>query len=158
MELFLTNEECDSLLMADTELEWKRFNDYFRFFEVIIDNQHLNQKIVRVMKDKYGIGVSKELIIRLLRFDVGDGLPTHTFDYSTSNGSPYQDTNLIVTVFLNDDYQGGEYYLNNTKMESKIGHGIVNHREDIGKLDLITKGNSYILLCHIMGTYPTTLV
>ena len=147
---FLDIDLCKMAIKDGTQNGWYRVEDGYKYDHVIIKFPEVHDTIIskfestKNVKVEYGSNWT-----RILKFGVGDKLPTHTFDYNKEIDKKYSDTNFAIVIFLNDDFEGGKYYINSKKVKTDIGYGYIHNKTSTGKLTEITKGECYLLITHI---------
>ena len=147
---FLDIERCKEAIEDGNSNGWKRAKDVYEYDQAMIKLPQVHETIIskfesiKNVKVEYGSNWT-----RILKLGVGDKLPTHTFDYSREYKNKFRDTNFGIVTFLNDNYEGGNYYINSKKVKTDIGYGYIHNKTSTGKLTEITSGECYLLITHI---------
>ena len=157
MEKIFLEEECDNILSIVNNLDWKIYNLDFEYLYVEISEKWVNDILINFLQNKKDISVSSTIKNRVIKLSINDKLPTHTFNYNNIEG-PYTDTTFTIVTFLNNDFDGGEFYFNNENLLIKKGYGIIHDRVTKQKISKITSGECYMLISHFYDIIPNKLI
>lgn len=153
----LSDFECKSIISKYKNTRWEKINFGYSYYETPINEFSYTDKILKTFQIVKNITISKQ-IIRLLKFEIGDHLIPHTFNYTTLSNNLYKDTKFGMIIFLNTDYSGGSFYLNNQYNKVLNGSGIIYDIHDVGKITKIKKGTLYLLISHILDINTNKLI
>jgi hypothetical protein len=138
LEIYKSNDY--SKIHTHYDLDWKK-NIWlpisslpeFKFVENLINNDLL--KINPIYK------VSE--VITLLEYNVGDFFGKH------ADGPSYESNNDIAILsggyLLNEDFEGGEFIINDKKLDTPIGSIFTFGRNEMHEVNPVTKGTRYSL-------------
>lgn len=157
MKKILSNEKCESILSSIINKEWERVDRYGKYNQVFVENSYLEKTIESLLD----ISFKSKPIIKVLKFDEGDYIPTFSADYSSMTDKYYKrysNTNFIVYIHLNSDFKGG--YITKVKNTyiPQVGFGIVQNKTEKCSISKIESGVSYLLAVFISNLKTTSLL
>lgn len=157
MKKILSNEKCESILSSIINKEWERVDRYGKYNQVFVENYYLEKTIESLLN----IFFESKPIIKVLKFDEGDYIPTFSANYSSMTDEYYKrytNTNFIVYIHLNSDFKGG----NITKVKDtyipQVGFGIIQNKTEKCSISKIESGVSYLLAVFISNLKTTSLL
>ena len=156
MEKILSEEKCDLLLLNDNR-EWERIDRYGKYHQVFIQDVSLEQELEIFFGRKF----KTKPIIKILKFEKGDSIPTFSADYSSMTDEYYKryiNTNFIIQVYLNSNFEGGELTKVKTTFTPKTGYGIIQNKTEKCSISKVIQGTAYLLFVFILDLNPTTLL
>lgn len=157
MKRILSNEQCNSLIKEAQTLQWERVDRFGQYYQAfIIDN-----KISKTIQNYFGKEVAEEPILKVLKFNEGDSIPTFSADYSNKEDEyfkRYINTNFIVQIYLNSDFEGGILSRGLESFVPNIGYGLTQNKTDKCSISKIEKGVGYFLFVFISKIKPTSLL
>jgi PKHD-type hydroxylase len=112
-----------------------------KFWNVIkISNQFTYKfNIQGIFKNRYGGH----------RYDVGDWYTSHSDFHPIDE---YSTVKLTLIVFLNDDYEGGEFqFFDGTIIEPEVGKLVIHPSFGGHQVNPVTKGSRYSCVCWAVG-------
>ena len=154
MKLLFSKEECrDIINFAESKNNWKRINYVTKSFPVKYFLQNINELTFFSERIKEYISSETQFVINdsgvmILKYIEGDMFPRHN-DRDTRKEFN-SDFLYNINIVLNDDYEGGEFYLNDKPF---IGNdvGVVYHYKSTHYHEVkeITKGTRYSALFYL---------
>jgi len=157
MEKILSKEDCEFVLNHIKHNEWERVDRYGKYDQTFIDIPYIENKI----KTFFGKETKSNPIMKVLRFNKGDSIPTFSADYSNMTDPYYKkyvNTNFIIQIHLNSNFKGG----NITKVKEtyipKEGYGILQNKTEKCNISQIIEGTSYFLFLFISDIKSTNLL
>lgn len=147
---FFSDTECKAMIDSTANKNWEKIEDGFRYSQTLLDDSFPIRRIVNTFKEVKQLDVGSNIILRCLRLERGDKLPTHTFNYSIFPDSRYKNTVFGIHILLGGKYVGGEYYFNNKNLPLTIGQGVIHNTSTKGKITEVKSGTCYILIGHIL--------
>ena len=89
---------------------------------------------------------------RISKYNTGGFMSKHVDNIHHSHGQVYGFPQLTVLLFLNDDYEGGEFEIVDKKITTKKGSSVVFPSNFIYPHEVlkITKGTRYSITCWLM--------
>jgi hypothetical protein len=148
MIYFFSEDECDNIVSTIEQCVWSEYNQDFKYQQIDIDYDWINSKLFNIFKQEMNLFVDDDVSSRIIKLSSNDRLPNHNFNYSNVN-SLYKNTKFTIVVFLNTNFQGGEFFYKNEKLEVLKGYGVIHDRTTTQKINKILEGNCYILFSHI---------
>lgn len=142
----LTKEECSQIINQAENGTWNVVDEY----KTRYSSQHyttlptsVKVKLKAYCISNLNIVVHRFRQITLLKYDVGDKFARHV---DHRQGHPHTfDRVYNFNVRLNDDYEGGVFYLEGKPIIKEVGE-IYNYRSSqYHKVDPVTKGVRYLL-------------
>ena len=165
-----TQEECDKIIEHADLIGWEmgmcrgntpKENDKSMGFKVSwVTLPWIYKGIHSYLKNEAGLIIKEGVKILVNRYLTGDRNFLHN-DCLLHPGDPSDDTFITVAILLNSEFEGGEFIIQNKKVEQIVGYGY-HHRSNImHEITEITKGTRYSLLAFIKGNEiinPKTLI
>lgn len=157
MKKILSKETCDSLIRIANNQEWERIDRYGKYYQTFITDSVLQNQL----ENYFGKEFLKPPILKILKFEKGDSIPTFSADYSNMTDEYYKryvDTNFIIQIYLNSTFDGGcitkikETYLPN------IGYGITQNKTEKCNISEIKNGTAYFLFAFISEIKTESLI
>lgn len=156
MKKILSDKDIDLIFSLVTD-EWERIDRYGKYDQLFIDNKIIQNRIESFFEKK----ITKKPIMKILRMNEGDGIPTFSADYSNMTDkyySRYVNTNFIIQICLNDDYNGGIITKVKDEFIPKKGFGFIQNKAEKCRIDKITKGTAYFLFIFISKIQTNSLL
>lgn len=157
-----TEEECKEIIKHADEIGWgigKEFKanipknaDRPNGFRVSwVKLPWIYEKIHDYLKNHAGYTIKPGIEIQAIRYLVGDRNFLHNDCYNHPT-LKYYNTFITVTVLLSDDFEGGEFILQNKKVEQEVGIGFYHRSDIMHEITEITKGTRYSLIAFIRNS------
>lgn len=110
-----------------------------------IDGGELKDMITQYCMENLNLDV-EVVNVGILKYEVGDSFERH-IDY----GGTHHTSDFIynINVLLNDEYEGGEFYLNDTHYPKPVGEVYHYKSNEYHEVKKITKGVRYSALFYI---------
>jgi hypothetical protein len=140
---FFTEDECNDIINLSDNLEFKNNNEFGKFSYSFINEEWIINRIINVYENTKKIKIKQSPTIRLVKLEMGDNIPTHTFNY---NIGEYKDTTSGTYIFLNDISDGGNFYLNGKSIEKQIGKGTIQSIDTKTKISVVKKNKLYFII------------
>lgn len=157
MEKILSNTDCEFIINHIQNNKWERIDRYGKYEQTFIDIPFIENKI----KTFFGKNIKEMPIMKVLKFNVGDYIPTFSADYSNMNDDYYRryiNTNFIIQIYLNDDFKGGLLtHLKNT-YNPTIGYGVIQKKTEKCSISKITENECYMLFMFISNIKQISLL
>lgn len=157
MERILSNKQCGSLIAEAESQQWERVDRYGKYHQTFINNSDISDSIKAYFDKEY----INEPIFKVIRFQEEDSIPTFSADYSNREDDYYKryvDTNFIIQVYLNSNFEGGILTKISTRLEPKVGYGIIQNKTDKCSISKVSKGTAYFLFVFISKLKTTALL
>jgi predicted 2-oxoglutarate/Fe(II)-dependent dioxygenase YbiX len=153
-EKLLTKQECQDIINYSESLDyWERRESpkgnevKYKYFVMDISNFELiGDKFLNYIEKNLNYKLSFVTIL-LLKYVKGDYFGRHI---DANNNEKYSHDGIEnVNTVLNDTFKGGDFYLDNEKIKTTIGH-VYNYKSDTyHEVTEITEGVRYSLLCYV---------
>ena len=140
---FFTKDECNNIISLSDSLDFIKTNEFGKFSYTFINEEWIVNRIINVYENTKKIKIKQYPSIRLIKLEMGDNIPTHTFNY---NIGEYKDTTSGTYIFLNDISDGGNFYLNGKKIEKEIGKGTIQSIDTKTKISPVKKNKLYFII------------
>ena len=154
MERVLSNEVCSNLI--NSTYDWERVDLVGNYYQTFIENPSIELDI----ETFFGKVFIKPPLVKLLKLEKGDKIPSHSFDFS--NDDPefkrYKGTNFCVQVYLNSDYEGGVLTSGKHSFLPITGYGHTINNTTKNRITPVTEGTAYLLFCYIFGYKSESLL
>ena len=84
------------------------------------------ERVIKKHSDKFSLfSVQHTTDFRINRYPVGGFMSSHVDNIHHSHGQQYGYPQVSVLLYLNDDYEGGEFYVAGKMFEPEQGSGII---------------------------------
>lgn len=157
MEKILSKDDCEFILNHIKNDKWQRVDRYGKYDQSFIDIPHIENKI----KNFFGKELISKPILKVLRFNQGDLIPTFSADYSRMTDPYYKrytNTNFIIQIYLNDNFEGGELtHIKNT-YNPNVGYGIIQKKTDRCSISVIKENTCYMIFMFISNIRQISLL
>jgi hypothetical protein len=143
-----TKNECDDLIsFAEGQNEWEKITDFssYQIFTFQPGN-HVSDRIINYGREKLGLSILS-VNLAVLKYEVGDHFPRHID--RTQEKEFNKDFLYNINVKLNDDYEGGEFFLNDKLFVADVGDVYHYKSTEFHEVKLVTKGLRYSGLFYI---------
>jgi hypothetical protein len=157
MKRVLSDKTCESLIANSLSQEWERVETVGHYDQVFVECD----KLPKVFEKFAGKEFTQVPIMKICRFQEGDYISTSTFDYSKATDEEYKkyaNTNFVLQVHLNQNFEGGKLSSGLETFEVKKGYGIIQNRSTKCSLSKITEGTAYYLFVFITGYKSNNLL
>lgn len=149
MERILSREDCEVVLNHIQNNSWERVDRYGKYDQTFIDIPSVEDKI----KKYFGKEIKEKPIVKVLRFNKGDSIPTFSADYSNMEDEyfkRYRNTNFIIQIYLSDNFEGGKLTFKKETFDNPSpGYGIIQNKTDKCSISKVTKNSCYMLFMFI---------
>jgi hypothetical protein len=146
-KLFAKNE-CDDLIsFAEGQNKWKKVSG-FSSYQIFIfqPSVHVSDKIINYGRETLGLLILC-VNMAVLKYQVGDYFPRHI---DKNKGYEFNKDFLYnINVKLNDNYEGGEFFLNEKLFVADVGDVYHYKSTEVHEVKPITKGLRYTGLFYI---------
>jgi hypothetical protein len=140
---FFTKDECNNIISLSDSLDFIKTNEFGKFSYTFINEEWIVKRIINVYENTKKIKIKQSPTIRMVKLEMGDNIPTHTFNY---NIGEYKYTTSGTYIFLNDISDGGNFYLNGKKIEKEIGKGTIQSIDTKTKISPVKKNKLYFII------------
>lgn len=157
MEKILSKEDCEFVLNHIKFSEWERVDRYGKYDQTFIEIPYIENKIKTFFKKE----TKSNPIIKVLRFNEGDFIPTFSADYSRMTDTYYKryiNTNFIIQIHLNSNFKGGNITKVNETYIPKEGYGIIQNKTQKCSISQINDGTAYFLFVFISEIKTESLI
>jgi hypothetical protein len=157
MERVLSEEQCANLITQAERQEWERVDRYGVYNQTFISDTD----IFKTIQDYFGREFAEEPIFKVIKFNVGDYIPLFSADYSNKKDqyySRYINTNFIIQTYLNSNFDGGVLSVGESKVEPKVGYGVIQNKTQKCSFSKVEKGIAYLLFVFIFKIKTTSLL
>lgn len=145
---FFTKNECDEIILfSEEQNRWQNVNNVANYQMFVFQpNDYVSNKIIKYGKEKLGLSIST-LNLGVLKYMEGDYFPKHID--RNKNKEFNKDFLYNINVKLNDDYEGGEFFLNDKLFVAEVGDVYHYKSTEFHEVKTITKGIRYSGLFYI---------
>jgi hypothetical protein len=149
---FFTKDECDDIISISNNLKFEKNYEFGKFSYSFICETWVVDRIVDTFQTIKKIKILQPPIVRILKFDVGDYIPIHNFNYTDGK---YKNTTYGSYIFLNSDISGGEFYLKGDIIKKEIGNGTLQPIDLKSKITKVEKNIMYVIVVNFLklGNY-----
>lgn len=147
MITFFTEDECNDIINLSDNLEFKNNNEFGKFSYSFINETWVVNKIIEIFENNKKIKILQPPIVRILKLDVGGYIPTHTFNYTDDE---YKNTSYGSYIFLNNNIEGGEFYLKQELIGKKIGYATIQSVDIKSKITKVKKNTMYLIIVNFL--------
>lgn len=157
MEKILSKEQCEYLLDKVSNQEWHRVDFHCHYDQSFVEDL----EIEKTFEEYFGKKFVDRPIMKVLRLTEGDGLPMYSGDYDSTSSEAfkrYRGTNFIIETYLNEDFEGGDFTMVKQKYQPKQGHGLIQKKSNICRIDKVTQGTAYLIFCYVKGFVSNNLL
>ena len=152
---FFTKDECNNIISLSDSLDFIKTNEFGKFSYAFINEEWIVKRIINVYENTKKIKIKQSPTIRLVKLEMGDNIPTHTFNY---NIGEYKGTTSGTYIFLNDISDGGNFYLNGKLIEKEIGKGTLQSIDTKTKISIVKKNKLYFIIVNYYKTKTTKFI
>jgi len=143
----LTKEQCEYLInLAESKDEWKRIRfgvkTSYRTVVLALEDGDIKNLIIEYCKTQLNIDIIN-LEVGIIKYFPGDVFARHIDMGGTKHT---KDFIYNINVLLNDDYEGGEFYLNDVPYPKPMGEIYHYKSNEYHEVKKITKGTRYSAL------------
>jgi hypothetical protein len=139
-KLFSKNECQQIILFSENKNQWKTITDEVSykifFFE---PNESVSKKIMEYAEEVLGLSILT-VNLAVLKYIEGDYFPRHTD--RLGNGFN-RDFLYNINLKLNDEYEGGEFFLNDNLFTAEVGDVYHYKSTEFHEVKPVTKGIRY---------------
>lgn len=140
-----TKDECNEIIkFCEEQNKWNNKSHYHIF--TFQPNEYITNKIINYGKEQFGLSIFN-VNLGVLRYSEGDYFHRH-IDRNI-NDEFNKDFVYNINVKLNDEYEGGEFYLNDKLFAADVGDVYHYKSTEYHEVKLITKGLRYSGLFYI---------
>jgi hypothetical protein len=150
----ISPEQCKYLInLSESKKGWKRIRfgskTSYRTVMFGLDNEEIKYLIIKYCNDYLNITIDN-VNVGIIKYETGDLFQRHIDNGGSTHRNLFsKDFIYNINVILNDDYEGGEFYLNDKpypKPPGEIYHYKSNEYHEVKK---ITNGIRYSALFYI---------
>lgn len=146
----LSKEICDDIIRsAEEKSDWNyvsyKNKDSYNITTVEID-PNITSIVKKYCLDHLNVKLGR-VNMSVLKYNVGDLFSRH-IDYSSTSDN-HKDFIYNVNVRLNDNYEGGEFWLNDKPYNQPIGELYHYRSTEYHEVKVITKGVRYSALFYV---------
>jgi hypothetical protein len=154
LQIFSLEECADIVAILDTKKDWEKWV-FYQENNTLFSSYNTTPIIIDWVSDKFKTYIEKEfsfsitdISILALKYNVGDRFGRH-FDRNP-NFEHNKDFLYNVNVVLNDNFEGGEFWLDDKPfLNNSTGIGYSYSSTQWHEVKTITKGIRYSMLCYI---------
>ena len=149
-KLFTKNECNDIIKFCEEQNDWKRpylygYEPHYHIY-TFQPEEFISNKIINYGKKHFGLSVMN-VNLGVIRYSVGDHFPRHID--RNPNTEFNKDFVYNVNLKLNDDYEGGEFFLNDKLFVAEVGDLYHYKSTEYHEVKTITKGIRYTGLFYV---------
>lgn len=148
MERILSDVQCNRLILQSKSSNWERVDRYGKYEQTFVEDED----ILSSVKKYFNKEVVSKPIIKILKFNTGDNIPTFSADYSNKQDEyfkRYTGTNFIIQTYLNSNFEGGILTIGKQVIRPKTGYGITQNKTDKCSISKVEKGTAFLLFVFI---------
>lgn len=146
---YFTKKECDSIIQYTESLnnwEFKESENYSYSVSSVNLSDEISNKIKLYLKNILNLSLLNVNTL-LIKYNVNDYMGRH---YDRNDGTDFNKDFLYnINVRLNDDFEGGEFYLKDKIFESQVGDVYHYKSTEWHEVKPITHGVRYVALFYI---------
>jgi hypothetical protein len=140
-----TRDECNEIIkFCEEQNNWKD-KPHYQIYTYQPD-EYISNKIINYGKEQFGLSILN-VNLGVLRYSVGDNFPRHID--RNPNIEFNKDFVYNVNLKLNDEYEGGEFFLNDKLFLADVGDLYHYKSTEYHEVKTITKGIRYTGLFYI---------
>jgi hypothetical protein len=142
-----TKNECNEIIsFSENENQWKKKTDGVSYQIFIFKpNKFISDKIMKYVKEILGLSILT-VNLAVLKYIEGGYFPRHTDKDETEFN---RDFLYNINLKLNDDYEGGEFLLNDNVFVADVGDVYHYKSTEFHEVKPITKGTRYTGLFYL---------
>jgi hypothetical protein len=143
-----TKNECDEIIsFSENQNRWKEVNDGGIYKIVFFTpNEYISNKIIEYGKEILGLSILN-VNMAVIKYLEGDCFPRHID--RDKNYELNRDFLYNVNLKLNDEYEGGEFFLKDNLFYAEVGDVYHYKSTEFHEVKPITKGIRYTGLFYI---------
>jgi predicted 2-oxoglutarate/Fe(II)-dependent dioxygenase YbiX len=143
-----TKSECDEIVsFAEDQDRWQTINDSAKYQIIIFQpNEYISNKIIKYGKERLGLSILT-VNLAVIKYLEGDHFPRHidrNKEYEFNKDFVYN-----INIKLNDEYEGGEFFLNDELFVAEVGDVYHYKSTEFHEVKTITKGVRYSGLFYV---------
>lgn len=150
----LSKTECQFFLMENSP--WQRYEEDFRYHQKFFAENWAVKRMRNLLELQKKIKFVGDVFTRIIKLSISDKLPTHNFDYSNQD-CYLKNTTFTIVTSLNDNYEGGNYFVNELPFKLNVGDCLIFDRTTTQSLSEIEKGECYLLFTHFGQILPNKI-
>jgi len=148
-------EECKEIIKSFDKKIWdNRIGNNSNYFVMHslsktynYKNEFVEEKFKNLINSNFGFKVT-DVNMYILKYLPGQFFGRH-YDRNPSSES-HKDYIYNINVLLNDEFTGGEFYLNDTKFEGNTpGIAYTYNSDEFHEVKPVTSGIRYSMLCYV---------
>jgi hypothetical protein len=142
-----TKNECNEIIsFSENENQWKKKTDGVSYQIFIFKpNEFISDKIMKYAKEILGLSILT-VNLAVLKYIEGGYFPRHTDRSETAFN---RDFLYNINLKLNDEYEGGEFLLNDNVFLADVGDVYHYKSTEFHEVKPITKGTRYTGLFYL---------
>lgn len=150
-----SREECLNLInRVESNDRWRRLDD--KIYHYQISECHLNEseefRVRYYCKKHLNIELNK-IDTAIFKYKEGDYILRHVDRFTDVNTKHHTNMLYNINMRLNDDYEGGEFYLKGNPFIQDVGTVYHYKSNDIHEVKPVTAGVRYTILFYIRESY-----
>jgi hypothetical protein len=149
-----TSEECDIIISyVENKNDWTRVDDGNRYNLICLELDWVYNRFIDYIKKVENINISDSKFVKCLKYNIGDFFKPHkdfnpTLDF-------YKTFMYNINILLNDDFEGGDFLVNNQVYPKQRGWAYYYSSNEIHEVREVTNGVRYSIL---YGVFSDTIV
>jgi predicted 2-oxoglutarate/Fe(II)-dependent dioxygenase YbiX len=144
--LFTKNECNEIILFSENENQWKKITHEVSYQIFIFKpSESISNKIIKYSKEILGLSILT-VNLAVLKYIEGDYFPRHT---DRAGNGFNRDFLYNINLKLNDEYEGGEFLLNDKVLVADVGDVYHYKSTEFHEVKPITKGTRYTGLFYL---------
>ena len=149
--------ECNLIIQSTKDKRWYKHEDNFNHEYCFINETWVNEKIKKSIEINKGVILNDYNLTRIIKLKKNQKLSFHSFNYNNTS-SIFKNTKFTLVSILNNSYDGGTIYMNDIKLITRQGYGIIYTIDDIQKITTIISGEMLIILSHFFSLNKNKLI
>lgn len=143
-QLFTKNECNDIIKFCEEQNNWKDKSHYQAY--LFQPDNYISNKIINYGKEHFGLSIFN-INLAVIRYLEGDDYPRH-IDRDT-NSEFNKDFLYNINLKLNDEYEGGEFFLNDKLFKAEVGDVYHYKSTEFHEVKPVIRGVRYTGLFYI---------
>jgi len=143
-----TKNECDEIILfSENQNRWKEINNGAVYSIVFFKpNEFISDKIIHYSKEILGLSILN-VNLAVLKYIEGGGFPRHTDRNKEIELN--RDFLYNINLKLNDDYEGGDFFLNDKLFTADVGDVYHYKSTEFHEVKPVIKGIRYTGLFYL---------
>jgi len=145
-KLFTKNECNEIISFCENENSWKKITNGVSYQIFIFKpDESISNKIIKYSSEILGLSILT-VNLAVIKYSVGDYFPRHT---DRAGNGFNRDFLYNINLKLNDDYEGGDFFLNDKLFKAEVGDVYHYKSTEFHEVKSVIRGVRYGALFYI---------